>query len=160
MCSGASGVEPSASDFSDALARACADLTLQLAQDAEGASRVVTLEVSGAADSAGARHLGMVMADSALVRASFYGADPNWGRLVAALGTAGVEIDMNQIEIAYEGTVIASRGRYIPTDEDALSARLEGDFTVSVRVGGGEGTATIITTDLTPEYVRFNGERS
>lgn len=160
MCSGASGVEPNPSEFSAALERTCADLVLQMARDAEGASRVVTLEVTGAVDSAAARHLGMVMSDSALVRSSFYGADPNWGRLVAALGTAGVEIDMDQIEIAYDGTVIASRGRYVPTDEDALSTRLEGDFTVSVRVGSGEGTTTITTTDLTPEYVRFNGERS
>jgi glutamate N-acetyltransferase/amino-acid N-acetyltransferase len=102
----------------------------------------------------------MVMADSALVRSSFYGADPNWGRLVAALGTAEIDVDIAEIEIAYEGTVIASRGRYVPTDEDALSRRLGGDFTVSVRVGGGPGRSTVTTTDLTPEYVRFNGERS
>jgi glutamate N-acetyltransferase/amino-acid N-acetyltransferase len=160
MCSGASGVEPDESAFGAAIEAACADLTAQMARDAEGASRVIHLEVTGAADAAVARRLGMVMADSALVRSSFYGGDPNWGRLVAALGTAGVDIDPADIEIAYDGTVIASQGEYVPTDEEALARRLAGDFTVSVRVGRGPGRATVITTDLTPDYVRFNGERS
>jgi glutamate N-acetyltransferase/amino-acid N-acetyltransferase len=131
-----------------------------MARDAEGASRVVRLEVGGAVDDGTARRLGMVMADSALVRSSFFGADPNWGRLVAAMGTAGVDIDLDAIEIAYDGIVVASRGMAVPIDEDALSARLGGDFTVAVRVGSGQGQATVTTTDLTPDYVRFNGERS
>jgi glutamate N-acetyltransferase/amino-acid N-acetyltransferase len=160
MCSGRSEVEPDQTAFAGALEAACADLTAQMARDAEGASRVVIIEVSGARDAATARRLGMVMADSALVRSSFYGADPNWGRLVAAMGVAGVDIDVDAIEIAYDGTVLASRGVGVPVDEDALSSRLGGDFTVSVTVGSGPGRATVTTTDLTPDYVRFNGERS
>ncbi len=160
LCSGRSGVEPDPGAFAAAIEAACADLAGQMARDAEGASRVIHLDVSGAPDDGTARRLGMVMADSALVRSSFYGADPNWGRLVAALGTAGVDVDLDAIEIAYDGTVIASRGVAVPVDEDALSARLGADFTVSVRVGTGSGRATVTTTDLTPEYVRFNGERS
>ncbi len=160
LCSGRSGTEPEAESFAGALERTCADLAAQMARDAEGASRVVRLEVGGAVDDGTARRLGMVMADSALVRSSFFGADPNWGRLVAAMGTAGVDIDLDAIEIAYDGTVVASRGVSVPVDEDALSARLGGDFTVAVRVGSGRGRATVTTTDLTPDYVRFNGERS
>lgn len=160
MCSGLSGVEPDPASFADALGAACADLAGQMARDAEGASRVVILDVSGARDEATARRLGMAIADSALVRSSFYGADPNWGRLVAAMGAAGVEIDGDAIEIAYDGTVIASRGVAVPVDEDALSSRMTGDFTVGITVGSGPGRATVTTTDLTPEYVRFNGERS
>jgi glutamate N-acetyltransferase/amino-acid N-acetyltransferase len=101
------------------------------------------------------------MADSALVRSSFYGGDPNRGRLIAALGTAPVPVDPGQVTIAYAGVVVADGGAPVGTDLDAVAATLaSGDFTVGVTVGDGPGAAEVLTTDLTPDYVRFNGERS
>lgn len=160
LASGTSGVAPDREVFAVALEEACRSLALQMAADAEGASKVVTLEVSGAPDDRAARRLGMAVADSALVRASFFGADPNWGRVLAALGGAGVDLDPLLVEISYAGTTVCANGVAVDFDDDTVSAELKGDFTVTVGLGGGPGRATVVTTDLTPDYVAFNGERS
>ncbi len=161
MASGASGVEPGSGAFTGALAEVCSDLAHQIAADAEGATRVVTLRVTGAEDDDQARELGKFIADSDLVRASFYGGDPNWGRIFAALGAAPLRVDPDSISIGFDGVVVAERGSGAVFDEQALAERLaEGGFVVDVEVGPGSGRATVLTTDLTPEYVRFNGERS
>ena len=132
-----------------------------MAADAEGASRVITIAVSGAPDAATARRAGRHIADSGLVRASFYGGDPNWGRVIGALGAAPVDFDQRQVGVAYAGVTIAAEGVAVPFDEMALLATLAtGDFRVSVSIGDGPASAEVLTTDLTPEYVRFNGERS
>jgi glutamate N-acetyltransferase / amino-acid N-acetyltransferase len=158
IASGASGRRPPGDDLGRAVEEACRQLARAMAADAEGASRVVTMHVSGAADSAAARHLGRLVADSALVRASFYGRDPNWGRILAALGSAG--IDPGGVSVAYEKQLVAREGVAVAHDTEAVAAMLTGDFAVDIVVGTGSGRAEIITTDLTPEYVRFNGERS
>ncbi len=160
MASGASGVEIDLADLEAMVTEVCSDLAMQMAVDAEGASKVVTIDVTGAAGDSAARQIGMSVADSALVRASFYGADPNWGRVLGALGVTGIDLEPSEVEIAYDGTVVARGGVGVGVNEDRLSARLEGDFTLSIRVGTGPGSARIVTTDLTPEYVMFNGERS
>ena len=158
--SGRSGVRPDPLDLAAALTTASESLAAQLAADAEGASRVVTLSVSGAADNDTARDLARAVADSALVRASFYGGDPNWGRIVGALGASGIESDPRTIRIAFAGVVVADDGIGVGVDEDEVAVALVGDFEVEITVGGGRGRARVLTTDLTPEYVRFNGERS
>lgn len=160
LASGASGVRPGVSDLADGVEAVCRDLARAMAADAEGASKVVTIRVSGAGSDAEARRLGMATADSALVRSSFYGADPNWGRVFGALGVAGVALDPSLVSISYEGVEVCRAGVGVGVDEDALAARLEGDFAVGIVVGDGPGAAEIVTTDLTPDYVRFNGERS
>ncbi len=161
LASGTSGGTPDRDVFLRAATRVCADLARQIAADAEGATRVVTIRVSGVSDDVRARELGKMISDSDLVRASFYGGDPNWGRIFAAIGTAGLEIDPEDVEIAYEGVVVARGGVASGHDDAALRATLTtGDFVVDVGVGSGPGRAEVLTTDLTPEYVRFNGERS
>jgi len=160
LASGASGVEPDPADVATAVERVCADLAMQMAQDAEGASKVVTIEITGAPDQRAARDLGMQVADSALVRSAFHGADPNWGRVLGALGVAGVPIDQHDVEIGFAGTAVCRHGVGVSVDEDALSTAMEGDFEVTICVGTGVGSATVVTTDLTPDYVRFNAERS
>lgn len=160
LASGASGIEPSAEQLGEAVEAVCRDLASQMAQDAEGASKVVELEIFGAEDNRSARRLGMAIADSALVRSSFFGADPNWGRVLAALGVAGEPVDPDRVEIAYDGTVVCREGVAARFDDAELSGRLAGDFTMSVHVGTGPGHAVVTTTDLTPDYVIFNGERS
>ncbi len=160
MASGASGAEPDPGLFSAALEAVCGDLAMQMAQDAEGASKVVSIEVSGAAADSEARRLGMQVADSALVRSAFHGADPNWGRVLGALGAAGVPFDQSRVEIAFAGVTVCRGGMAVPVDEEGLSKMMQSDFDVAVVVGDGPGTARVVTTDLTPDYVRFNSDRS
>ena len=160
LASGMSGVAPDRHAFAAALEEACRSLALQMAADAEGASKVVTLEVVGAFDDRSARRVGMAVADSALVRSSFFGADPNWGRILAALGVAGVELEPSAVSIAYAGNTVCAEGVAVGVDDDAVSAELKGDFMVTIGLGDGPGRATVVTTDLTPDYVVFNGERS
>jgi glutamate N-acetyltransferase / amino-acid N-acetyltransferase len=160
MASGASGVEPDPELFASALEGVCADLALQMAIDAEGASKVVTIEVTGAATRGAARRLGMQVADSALVRSAFHGADPNWGRILGALGVAGVPLDQSQVNIRIEGTLVCSGGVAADYDDDAVSRLMTEGFEIEIEVGDGHGSATIVTTDLTPDYVRFNSDRS
>jgi glutamate N-acetyltransferase/amino-acid N-acetyltransferase len=160
LASGKSGARPDSSVLAGAVEDVCRGLAAQMAADAEGASKVVTLELRGAPDDDSALKLARAVADSALVRASFFGADPNWGRVVAALGSARVHFDPELVEVDYAGTAVAREGVDLGADHDAISAKLKGDFTVSVSVGTGPGRCSLLTTDLTPEYVRFNGERS
>lgn len=160
LASGASGVAPDPEVLAASLTAATVELARLIAADAEGASRVVTIAVTGAADDRAARSIGRSVADSALVRAAFYGADPNWGRIVAALGEVDEEVDFDDLSIAFEGTTVARRGTGVGADEDVVSAAMQGDFGVTVCVGSGPGTARVFTTDLTPDYVRFNAERS
>lgn len=152
------GAQPADDDLGSAVESACRQLARDIATDAEGASRVVTLRISGASDDVTARLYGRNVADSGLVRASFYGGDPNWGRILAALGTS--QVDPAAVSIAYEGFAVAEAGTGLPFDDQELSKLLIGDFVVDIVVGAGRGKAEIVTTDLTPDYVRFNGERS
>lgn len=161
LASGASGVTPAPEDLTAVVGWVARDLAHQMAADAEGAERVVTIDVSGAANDAHARSMGRAIADSALVRAAFYGGDPNWGRLAGALGAGPVAFDPARLTIGFDGVVVARDGVALDHDEEALVARLaKGDFTVQVVVGDGPGRASVMTTDLTPAYVVFNGERS
>lgn len=159
--SGVSGVAADVADLAAVVGEVCSDLARQIAADAEGASRVVTLDIGGAADDDTARRLGRAVADSTLVRSAFHGGDPNWGRIVAALGATDLTYDPDAVAICFEDVPVAAGGTGVDFDEDALVERLaNGDFTVSIVVGDGEGTARVLTTDLTPDYVRFNAERS
>jgi len=161
MASGASGIAPGPTELAAAMEDVCRDLALQMARDAEGASRVVTIDVTGTRDDHSARYVGRLVTDSALVRSSFYGGDPNWGRLLGALGTAAIEIDPDAVTVAYQGVDVFAGDIQPDFDESMLLADMEeGDLVVSIRLGDGPGTAHIVTTDLTPEYVVFNGGRS
>lgn len=161
LASGVSGVAPDTSTLADAMTRVCWDLANQLAADAEGASRVVTIEVIGAESDALARKAGRLVADSALVRSAFFGGDPNWGRLLGALGATDFDFDPEDFGVAYAGIDIARDGVAVEHDGPALhNAIANGDFTVTMTVGSGSGTGRVVTTDLTPEYVNFNVEYS
>lgn len=161
LASGASGVEPDSAAFAGVLTTVCKDLARQIVEDAECATRVVTLRVEGAPDDTAARNIGKFVADSDLVKSSFYGADPNWGRILQALGVCGVPIDPAEVTIRYAGVDTCLAGVLASHDVRALVRELEkGDFTVDLVVGTGPGSAEVLTCDLTPEYVSFNGERS
>ncbi len=161
MASGASEIAPDATAFTSAMGAVCRDLALQMASDAEGASRVITIEVTGAATDGEARSLGRMVSDSVLVRSSFFGGDVNWGRILGALGASPIKIDPELITIGYQGTAVFTHGMVTSYDEVSLLASIEiGDFGITIDLGNGQGRADIVTTDLTPDYVVFNGERS
>lgn len=161
LASGKSGVTPEPDVLTETVTAVCWDLANQLAADAEGASRVVMIDVRGAPNDATARRAGRLVADSALVRSAFFGGDPNWGRLLGALGGTDVNFDPAQFGVAYDGIEIARNGVAVPHDNVALhDAITTGDFTVTMTIGVGPGAARVITTDLTPDYVTFNAEYS
>jgi len=161
LASGASGIEPDMSTLTEAVSAVCWDLANQLAADAEGASRVVTIDVVGAATDDEARNAGRIVSDSALVKSAFYGGDPNWGRLLGALGASDLEFDPDEFGVAYDGIDIAKGGVAVEHDGRALhEAIATGDFTVTLTIGTGPGAACVLTTDLTPDYVVFNAEYS
>lgn len=161
LASGTSDVTPAAEALGEAVTAVCWDLANQLAADAEGASRVVMVDVIGAESDGAARIAGRLVTDSALVKSAFFGGDPNWGRLLGALGASDFAFDPAAFGVAYEGIDIAREGVAVDHDADALhEAIATGDFTVTMTIGTGPGRARVITTDLTPEYVTFNAEYS
>ena len=154
-------VIPNRIEFAAAVEEVCRSLALQMAHDAEGASRVVTIDVTGATSDDEARALGRTVTDSALVRSSFYGGDVNPGRILGAMGTSRIKIHLERIQVAYADVVVFEGGMQTDYDEPGLLRSLEsGNFSMTIDLGDGAGRAHIVTTDLTPEYVVFNGARS
>ena len=148
---------PSVSGLTDALTAACAALAAQMAEDAEGATKVVTVRVSGAASVDEARRAARKVADSQLVKCSLYGADPYWGRVVSELGSAGVAFDVDVVEVAYGGVVVCSGGVGVDHDQAAVASHLGGRHVeVRASLGLGPGEATVLTSDLTPGYIVEN----
>jgi len=145
--------------LTDALWEACADLAGQMAADAEGGSRVVRVRVMGAADhreaAAGARKI----AQSQLVKCSFYGQDPYWGRVVSELGSAGIAFQLDRVRISYGGITVCRGGVEAtnPADADALKAVMASDTVeVVAHLGLGPGEASMITCDLGHGYIDEN----
>jgi glutamate N-acetyltransferase / amino-acid N-acetyltransferase len=148
---------PSSAALADAVSAACADLAAQMAGDAEGATKVVTVRVAGATTVDDARRAARKVAESQLVKCSLYGADPYWGRVVSELGSAGVSFDPEVVQIAYGGVVVCSGGVAADHDRSAAVAHLEGRHVeLSVDLGLGPGEATVLTNDLTPAYIAEN----
>lgn len=140
-----------------ALSTACLDLAQQMADDAEGATKVVTVTVTGAANDAEAVTGARQVADSQLAKCSWYGCDPYWGRIVSELGSAGIAFDPSRVSVAYGGCVVARAGSTAPHDEDAVARHMAGRrIEVAADLGIGHGTATILTNDLTHAYVDEN----
>ena len=153
------GARPSEAELSDALWEACADLAGQMAADAEGGTRVVRVRVTGAASAADAAAGARKIAQSALVKCSFYGQDPYWGRVVSELGSAGIEFDLDRVEISYGGITVCRGG--VEAGDPAQLADLKNVMaadTVEVvaRLGLGDGEAAMITCDLGHGYIDEN----
>jgi glutamate N-acetyltransferase / amino-acid N-acetyltransferase len=143
--------------FTRALEEVCRSLALQIVADGEGAQRVIEIEVRGAKNEAAARRIGETIATSPLVKTAFAGADPNWGRIFAALGRSGVPFDPGLVEITMAGIPVLRRGQPLPFNERAASNRLLADHvTVVVNLHKGSARARYYTCDLTAEYVRIN----
>ena len=150
-----------AEEFADALHRVCEDLMLQMARDAEGMTRMVTLKVVGAKSDAEARAAARNIAENNLVKCSWHGGDPYWGRLLAAAGSAGVAFDADRNAVAYGGVTVARAGAPIRHDEAAVAAHMARDhIDIEVALGAGKGEAQVIGIDLGPGYIKENVKTS
>ncbi len=157
LAGGAAGPPADPDGFAAAVAEACLDLATQMVGDAEGHTKVVTVRVTGAASDDEARQAARKVAESQLVKCSWFGGDPYWGRIASDLGTAGVKLDPAALTIAYGGTVV-TRG-CMPADHDAgaVAAHMGGDrLDVHCDLGLGDGRARMLTNDLTHGYIDEN----
>jgi len=160
LASGRRGV-PDAQEFADAVHRVCEDLTLQMARDAEGMTKMVMLRVTGAASDAEARAAAKAIAENNLVKCSWYGADPYWGRLLAAAGSSGVAFETEKTLVAYGGIRVAEAGAPLPHDAAAVAAHMGRESVeIEVALGLGSGSAQVIGIDLGPGYIKENSVTS
>jgi glutamate N-acetyltransferase / amino-acid N-acetyltransferase len=145
-------------DFRRALDTVMIDLAQQIARDGEGAQKFVTIEVSGAATARAARHIGLAIGNSPLVKTALSAGDPNWGRIVMAVGKAGEKIDPDRLGIAIGGIPITANGGPVPNYEEAPVAEYlkRREITIAVDIGIGPGEATVWTCDLTHGYIDIN----
>ena len=156
LASGASGVEPAYDDLAAAVAEACHSLALQMIADAEGASKQVTVEVVGAAHDDDALEVARAIGRDTLVKCALAGSDPNWGRVVAAIGMCNAAFEPENVEVAMNGVPVCAGGGPLPSAADAdLRPR---DVTITVNLHEGDGSAWVWTTDLTQSYVELNSE--
>ena len=158
MASGASGAKPDHRDFTRVLTEVCADLARQLQLDAEGASKMVTIEVVGAASEDDAVTVGRSVARNNLLKCAIAGADPNWGRVLSAVGTTDAAFDPDRLNVAMNGIWVCRGGA---AGEDRAKVDLSGrDVTITVDLSAGAQSALILTTDLTEAYVHENSAYS
>ncbi len=144
-------------ELAAAVASVCGSLTEQMADDAEGATKVVRLTITGAASDAEARIGAGRIARSLLCKCSWYGKDPYWGRLASELGSAGIAFEQECISVAYGGITVAAEGVTVPHDEAAVAAHMDQRYLdITCDLGLGPGTATVLTNDLTHAYVDEN----
>jgi glutamate N-acetyltransferase/amino-acid N-acetyltransferase len=164
LASGASAVTigPDNREFAAALTQVCTSLARQIVADGEGITHVVELRIDGAASDADALRIAKAIAHSPLVKTAWAGSDPNWGRLMAAIGYSGAEIDPERIDIQFGTLPICSNGgRDAGFDEAAAHAYVaQPEFSISIQLHRGTGSCVFWTTDLTVEYVHINADYS
>jgi glutamate N-acetyltransferase/amino-acid N-acetyltransferase len=139
------------------IAEVCQALAMQMAGDAEGATKVVRVEVHGAATPQEADQGARAVATSQLTKCSWYGCDPYWGRIASDLGSAGIGFDPDTISVSYGGVTVASGGVSVPHDDEAVAKHMAGrELHIVADLGVGDGRSHVITNDLTHAYVDEN----
>ncbi len=164
LASGASGVDigPGNAEFAAALTQVTTSLARQIVADGEGITHVVELRINGADTDADALKIAKAIAHSPLVKTAWAGCDPNWGRLMAAIGYSGAEIDPERIDIWFgDLRICRDGGRAVEFDEKAAHAYIsQEEFSIRIELNQGPGTCLFWTTDLTHEYVHINADYS
>ncbi|HVQ86139.1 MAG TPA: bifunctional glutamate N-acetyltransferase/amino-acid acetyltransferase ArgJ [Mycobacterium sp.] len=158
LASGASEITPTQAELNDAVLRVCDDLCAQLQADAEGVTKRVTVTVTGAASEDDALTAARAVARDSLVKTAVFGSDPNWGRVLAAVGIAPVTLDPDRITVSFNGSAVCIDGVGAPGAREVDLSGADIDITVDLRVG--EGRAAIRTTDLSHGYVEENSAYS
>ncbi|MFC7537553.1 bifunctional glutamate N-acetyltransferase/amino-acid acetyltransferase ArgJ [Sphingomonas sp. GCM10030256] len=148
-------------EFANAVQVACEELTFKMARDAEGMTRIALLKVTGARSDREARIAAKAIAENNLVKCSWYGGDPYWGRLLAAAGSCDVEMDVARSFVCYGGVRVAEGGTGIDHDAQTLTEHMMGDtIQIEVNLGTGGGAAQVIGIDLGPGYIKENSKTS
>jgi glutamate N-acetyltransferase/amino-acid N-acetyltransferase len=158
LASGASGVRPDPAAFTTLLAQGCADLARQMQLDAEGASKAIDIEVTGAASEDDAVTVGRAVARCSLLKCAIAGEDPNWGRVLAAVGTTAAAFEPDQLSVAINGVWVCRNG-FAAQDRSQVDLGPR-DVNITVDLAAGPHAATIHTTDLTEAYVHENSAYS
>lgn len=145
--------------FFDKLMMLCTELAKQIAADGEGASKFLTINVKGAKSFADAKTVGMAIANSPLVKTAFFGEDPNWGRVICAVGYSGADMVPEKTVVKFGGITIFANGTGATYDEKALAHVMkEKDIVIDIELNMGQEAATVWSCDLSYEYVKINGE--
>ena len=145
--------------FKEGLTAACLKLAKQVARDGEGATKFIEIYVHGAVDALQAKKAAMAVANSPLVKTAFFGQDPNWGRILCAVGYSGAEVNPEKTTLLIGGVKIVSGGLRAGFDDKALRAVMaEREIEVDIDLGVGNASTTVYTCDLSYEYVKINGE--
>ena len=158
---GASGVEATGNpEFSQALEAVMLDLSHQVVRDGEGATKFVEIQVTGAASDADAKVHGLAIANSPLVKTAIAGEDPNWGRVVMAIGKSGAQADRDLLSISFGDVLVAEKGWVSPgyREEDGAAQMKQDEITIKVDLGLGSGSCTVWTCDLTHQYITINAD--
>lgn len=152
--------DPHLKEFREALRDVSIDLATQVVRDGEGAQKFATIDVDGAESAAAARRIGLSVANSPLVKTAIAGGDPNWGRIVMAVGKAGEKADRDRLSIGIGGVAIALDGQLVEEyDERVTGAHMSGsEIEISIDVGVGQGKARVWTCDLTRGYIEINAD--
>jgi glutamate N-acetyltransferase / amino-acid N-acetyltransferase len=158
LASGASGITPTPADLTDALTKACTDLAMQLLADAEGADHEIAITVLDAATEEDAVEVGRSIARSNLFKAAVFGNDPNWGRVLASIGTTQAAFDPADLDVAMNGVWVCRRST--PAADPATVDLKPREVTVTVDLKAGDARATVWTNDLTHAYVHENSAYS
>lgn len=162
LASGASGVEPSAEEFTEVLTQVCAKLARALVADAEGASHDISITVTGATTEAAAETVARAVSRSNLFKTAMFGNDPNWGRILAEVGTVPVDVvpyEADEVDVMINGVMVCRGGMaHEPRSKVNLAANRE--ITVVIDLGAGSVEATIWTNDLTHDYIHENSAYS
>ncbi|MEU3753923.1 bifunctional glutamate N-acetyltransferase/amino-acid acetyltransferase ArgJ [Streptomyces olivoreticuli] len=158
LASGASGVVPAHDDFAEAVRTVCDDLARQLIGDAEGASKEIRVEVVGAATEADAVEVGRTIARNNLLKCALHGEDPNWGRVLSAIGTTAAAFDPARLNVAINDVWVCKNGS-VGEDRDLVDMRYR-EVRITADLSAGEESAVIWTNDLTADYVHENSAYS
>ena len=163
LANGASGIsvdESNGLEFQSALDSLTRELAIDIARDGEGASKLATIEVEGAADHREAKAIAMAIANSPLVKTALAGADPNWGRILGAAGKCGVAFDPSAANVFVNGVQVCAGGFRASFDEAAVQRSMEGsEVSIGFRLdGSGQGRAAVWTCDFTESYIRINAD--